>query len=102
MPVSDARPTPKQYYESHPAKPHIDGIDHYEELYNASVKQPEVFFANQARELLSWDRDFKSTHSGGFEFGDMSWFQEGTLNAAYNCVDRHAIATPNKVSNPFS
>lgn len=28
----------------------------------------------------------------------ITWFTDGTLNACYNCVDRHAIADPNKVA----
>lgn len=36
--------------------------------------------------------------SGDFINGNIAWFIEGELNASYNCVDRHAFATPDKVS----
>jgi acetyl-CoA synthetase len=85
-------------YRKHPSKPHITGLDHYKELYEESVKQPEKFFGNLARDLLSWDRDFETVRSGGFEHGDVAWFLEGRLNASYNCVDRHAAKNPGKVS----
>lgn len=49
-----------------------------------------------ARELLTWDQDFKTVHSGSFANGDNAWFLEGRLNASFNCVDRHAIKNPNK------
>ena len=54
-----------------------------------------------ARETLHWDRPFKTVRSGSFENGDISWFQEGYINAAYNCVDRWAFQTPDKASVVF-
>lgn len=51
-----------------------------------------------ARDLLTWERDFQTVHSGSFEHGDNAWFVEGRLNASYNCVDRHAFADPDKVA----
>lgn len=30
--------------------------------------------------------------------GDIAWFLGGQLNVSYNCVDRHAIATPDKTA----
>jgi acetyl-CoA synthetase len=51
-----------------------------------------------ATELLEWDQPFNSVSSGGFEHGDVAWFSGGKLNVSYNCVDRHAIKTPNKTA----
>lgn len=51
-----------------------------------------------ARDLLTFDRDFHTTHVGSFEKGDNAWFLGGKLNASFNCVDRHAIKNPNKVA----
>lgn len=50
-----------------------------------------------AKELLHWDRPFKTVRSGSFQNGDIVWFPEGGLNASYNCVDRWAFAHPDKV-----
>jgi acetyl-CoA synthetase len=47
-----------------------------------------------AREHLTWFRLFERVMSGGLERGDVAWFLQGQLNAAYNCVDRHAAARP--------
>lgn len=71
-------------------------MDHYKELYNESIKEPKKFWGRMGKELLSWDREFDFVHNGGFEHGDNAWFIGGRLNASYNCVDRHAIATPDK------
>jgi acetyl-CoA synthetase len=51
-----------------------------------------------ARELLTWERDFQTVHSGSFANGDNAWFLEGRLNASYNCVDRHAFKNPDKTA----
>lgn len=36
--------------------------------------------------------------SGSFAEGDVAWFLEGELNVSVNCVDRHALTSPDKVS----
>lgn len=76
----------------------MDGEAHYHEMHKESLEQPEKFWGKMARELVSWDRDFTTVKSGGFEHGDAAWFLGGELNAAYNCVDRHAAANPDKVA----
>ncbi|ODQ65584.1 acetyl-CoA synthetase isoform [Nadsonia fulvescens var. elongata DSM 6958] len=88
--------TPKAYFTKHPSQPHLSGLDHYQSLYQESITQPEKFFGKLARELLTWDQDFTTVLSGGFEYGDTAWFLEGKLNASYNCVDRHAFVNPDK------
>ena len=61
------------------------------DLYRQAEEQGEEFWGNQSRELLSWNTPFT-------EVLDWSnppfakWFQDGTLNAAYNAVDRHVEA----------
>lgn len=49
-----------------------------------------------ARELLTFEKDFQTVRNGSLRNGDVGWFLEGRLNAAYNCVDRHAFKDPNK------
>ncbi|KAL2005752.1 hypothetical protein VTN00DRAFT_10245 [Thermoascus crustaceus] len=89
---------PKVFYEKHPSKTHLNGLEEYKKLYEESIRSPNTFWARMARELLSWDRDFQTTHIGSFANGDNAWFVEGRLNAAFNCVDRHAIKNPDKVA----
>lgn len=71
-------------------------MEEYKKLYEESIRDPDTFWARLARELLTFDKDFHTTHSGSFEHGDNAWFLGGRLNASYNCVDRHAIKNPNK------
>ena len=67
-------------------------------MYKESITEPDKFWGNLARELLSWSKDFQTVHSGSLANGDNAWFLEGELNASYNCVDRHAFKDPNKVA----
>lgn len=80
----------------HPSKPHIKDLDEYKSMYKESIEKPKDFWAKHARQELSWITDFKTTVSGTLENGDSAWFQEGQLNASYNCVDRHAHKNPDK------
>ncbi|PMD59751.1 putative acetyl-coenzyme A synthetase [Hyaloscypha bicolor E] len=89
---------PQKMFLKHPSKPHLSGLDEYQQLYKESITQPKKFWAKQARELLTWQRDFQTVHSGSLQNGDNAWFLEGQLNASYNCVDRHAIKHPNKAA----
>ncbi|KAK3955554.1 hypothetical protein QBC32DRAFT_333408 [Pseudoneurospora amorphoporcata] len=89
---------PKEMLENHPSKPHLASFEEYQKLYKQSITEPDVFWAERARELLSWSKDFQTVHSGSLVNGDNAWFLEGELNASYNCVDRHAHKDPNRVA----
>ncbi|KAG7660803.1 ACS2 [[Candida] subhashii] len=90
------RPSPKEFFERQPRQGHIKDLEHYKELYQQSIDQPEEFFGKLGKELLSWDRDFHTVKSGTLKDGNPAWFLGGELNASFNCVDRHALANPNK------
>ncbi|EDO02873.1 hypothetical protein SS1G_05350 [Sclerotinia sclerotiorum 1980 UF-70] len=87
---------PQKMFAKHPSKPHLSGLDEYKKLYDESIKEPNKFWGRMARELLTWQKDFETVHSGSLAGGDNAWFLEGQLNASYNCVDRHAIKNPDK------
>ncbi|KAF2762192.1 acetate--CoA ligase [Pseudovirgaria hyperparasitica] len=92
-------PIPKGYLDNHTSKDkttHLKDLDDYKRLYKQSIEQPHVFWGDLARQLLTWERDFQTVHSGSFKNGDNAWFLEGRLNASYNCVDRHAFKNPDK------
>ncbi|KAI0161553.1 hypothetical protein GGR57DRAFT_455160 [Xylariaceae sp. FL1272] len=89
---------PQKMLDKHPSKPHITSLEEYQQLYKQSITEPEKFWGEKARELLTWQRDFQTVRSGSLDNGDVAWFLEGQLNAAYNCVDRHAFKDPNKVA----
>ncbi|KAI9150868.1 acetyl-coenzyme A synthetase-like protein [Paramyrothecium foliicola] len=73
----------------------------YEEMYQRSISQPDDFWGSLSRNLISWSHDFHTVSSGSLMDGDVSWFLGGELNAAYNCVDRHAMKNPDRVAIIF-
>ncbi len=59
-------------------------------VYARAEADPEAFWAEQARELITWDRDFDTTLEWELPFA--KWFVGGTLNVSANCLDRHVEA----------
>ena len=62
----------------------------YEEMYQYSIEDNEGFWAEQAQRI-SWIQPFTEIKDVSFASDDVHirWFADGTLNACYNCVDRH-------------
>ena len=62
----------------------------YEKLYEASVKDPEIFWEKQA-ERIEWINSFSVVKDVSFEAEDLHirWFADGKLNVSVNCLDRH-------------
>jgi acetyl-CoA synthetase len=61
------------------------------ELYERAAADRLGFWADQARELLSWEQPFTQT----LDWSNppfAKWFADGRLNVAYNCLDRHVEA----------
>ncbi len=50
----------------------------------------EAFWAEQARDTLTWFKDFDTTLE--WNLPDAKWFVGGKLNVSYNCLDRHVEA----------
>jgi len=61
----------------------------YVQLYDRSISDPEGFWSEQAKRL-HWTKPFTRVKETSFT-GDVTirWFADGTLNASYNCIDRH-------------
>ncbi|HEV7813460.1 MAG TPA: acetate--CoA ligase [Leifsonia sp.] len=61
------------------------------DLYERAAKDRLGFWADQARELLHWHKPFTRT----LDWTNppfAKWFDDGELNVAYNCLDRHVLA----------
>ncbi|PYH82275.1 acetyl-coenzyme A synthetase [Aspergillus uvarum CBS 121591] len=87
---------PASYISNHPSTPHLASLNEYRDLYQESLRDPDHFWRAMATSALHWDQPFHTTRHGSLEAGDHAWFLGGRLNASYNCVDRHALATPDK------
>ncbi len=71
-------------------------INIYKEIYNYSLSEPEAYWMSQI-DRLSWNVLPKITTKKS-ENGAILWFPDGRINACYNCVDRHAEVSPDKIA----
>ena len=71
------------------ARAHVDAKT-YEAMYKASIDDPDTFWAEEGKRV-DWIKPFTQVRDVDFTFGNVSikWFQDGTLNVAANCIDRH-------------
>ncbi len=75
--------------------PPVKSLADYERLYRESLDDPEGFWRARA-EVLTWFHAPDAVLDADPATGDVAWYAGGKLNACYNCVDRHAAATPDK------
>ena len=69
----------------------VSGMDAYRALCAEAEADYAGFWARQARELLSWKTPFTTVlDESNAPF--FKWFEDGTLNASYNCLDRQVEA----------
>ncbi|MDE1930477.1 MAG: acetate--CoA ligase [Alphaproteobacteria bacterium] len=65
------------------------GEKKYLDMYEDSIKNPERFWGEHGKRL-DWIKPYTKVKNTSFD-GNVSikWYEDGTLNAAYNCIDRH-------------
>jgi acetyl-CoA synthetase len=73
---------------AHPQVGKISEAD-YLRMYRRSLAEPEQFWGEQGRRL-DWVKPYTKVKNASFD-GDVhiAWYEDGTLNACYNCIDRH-------------
>ena len=71
----------------------------YESMYNESIEDNENFWEKQA-DRVSWYKKFTKVKEVKYSKDDVKikWFEDGKLNVSFNCIDRHAERSPNKVA----
>jgi acetyl-CoA synthetase len=71
----------------------------YQEMYARSIKDPNGFWGDQAKRL-DWIKAPTKVKNTTYDPHNVSikWFEDGTLNAAYNCVDRHLAKRGDQVA----
>ena len=67
----------------------IGSLAAYEEIYNESVQDIEVFWAKQAKEHLHWFEPFHKTLEWNNPLA--KWFIGGKTNVSFNCLDAHVL-----------
>ncbi len=68
------------------ARAWVKNLDEYKALCKRADDDPDAFWAECARNL-HWFKPFGKTLEWNFPFA--KWFVGGTINASYNCLDRH-------------
>ena len=81
-------------------KANVSGMDAYETICKKFADNYEEAWADLAKELLIWEKPFtKILNEDNPPF--FKWFEDGKLNASYNCLDRHLTSQPNKIAIIF-
>ncbi|MCU9849844.1 acetate--CoA ligase [Defluviimonas sp. WL0024] len=64
--------------------------DGYRNMYETSVSDPAAFWGEEGKRL-DWIQPYSKVKDTNFDFGSVSikWFEDGVLNVAANCIDRH-------------
>jgi acetyl-CoA synthetase len=71
----------------------------YQRLYQWSVEDPEAFWAEQGKRL-DWIVPYSQVKNCSFakDKASVKWYEDGQLNASYNCIDRHLIANSERTA----
>ncbi|WP_031359409.1 acetate--CoA ligase [Caballeronia sordidicola] len=79
----------------------IESMDAYRALVAEAAQDHEAFWARLAREHLTWRRPFTQILNDR-DAPFYKWFEDGELNASYNCLDRNlASGNANKTAIIF-
>ncbi len=75
-------------------KARLRSQEDYQKLYQRSIQDPEGFWAQTARDELTWQVPFHKTLTGQMPF--VRWFEDGEINVSVNCLDRHLASRGDK------
>ena len=68
---------------------YVKSMAEYEALYKRADEDPEGYWGERARELISWDKPFTKVLEADMVTPSIKWFGDGKLNVSANCLDRH-------------
>jgi acetyl-CoA synthetase len=69
-------------------------------LYTAAADDHQGFWADQAREHITWHTPFEQVLDDS-DAPFFKWFADGQLNVSYNCLDRHLESRGDKIAIIF-
>ena len=77
---------------------HVDN-DGYLEMYRRSIDDNEGFWREQGQRI-DWIKPYTEISDVDWMVPNVStkWYADGTLNASYNCIDRHLASKADKVA----
>jgi len=73
--------------------------DDYEKLYSQSITDPISFWGEQGKRL-DWYTPYTKIRDYSYNKNNLyiKWYEDGILNASYNCIDRHIEKNGDKVA----
>ena len=71
----------------------------YQAMYDASIADPDAFWAEHGKRI-DWIKPYSQVSDVSYDKADLhiSWFGDGTLNAAANCLDRHLASRGDQIA----
>ncbi|WP_024591488.1 MULTISPECIES: acetate--CoA ligase [unclassified Pseudoalteromonas] len=71
----------------------------YNTLYKQSIDDPESFWREHGKRL-DWSTPYTKVKNTSFDKGhiNIKWYEDGYLNASYNCIDRHLKTKADKTA----
>ncbi|MFN3462215.1 MAG: acetyl-coenzyme A synthetase N-terminal domain-containing protein, partial [Oceanibaculum sp.] len=71
----------------------------YFDLYERSIKDPDGFWAEHGKRI-DWIKPYSKVKDISFDRNNLHirWFEDGTLNVAANCIDRHLARRRDQVA----
>lgn len=62
----------------------------YKKMYAASIKDPDKFWGEHGKRI-DWFKPYTKVRNASYKPGKVAikWYEDGTTNVAYNCIDRH-------------
>ena len=71
----------------------------YEKMYEESINDPSLFW-NKHGKRIDWIKPYSKVSDVSYNKEDLhiKWFEDGKLNASFNCLDRHLKSKGNSVA----
>ena len=71
----------------------------YEKKYNDSIKNNEAFWKKEGKRI-TWIKPYKKIKDVKYSKSEVKikWYEDGTLNASANCIDRHLKSKKDKTA----
>jgi acetyl-CoA synthetase len=76
---------------------HIKSLDEYRSMYERSVKDPEAFWGEIAKEF-TWFKQWDMVRDFDLLKAEIKFFEGGRTNIAFNCLDRHLQSKGDQVA----
>jgi acetyl-CoA synthetase len=84
------------------ADAHVKSLEEYQALYDRSISDPDGFWLEKAKEMVSWSKEPTVAREYTWDTDarniQHTWFKDGELNVAYNCLDRNLAERGDKVA----